>query len=185
MFGYDLTPSSSRVSISLRVGKNAHSMNARLHTGEWAESLVKKHSSPSLIRKRLFQRSQDSSRQDVCGPCTDVFLLLACYFPHYTLCLLQVVNTLSCAHPHCQSTFAGVDDLISHLVNFHCQLQFRPRRLTFVSVEKYEVKSLRWGFIRDSVFFQIFLELEIHPWEDEWNNNGWTRWSGREWRWTR
>lgn len=50
----------------------------------------------------------------------------------------KVVNTLSCAHPHCQSTFAGVDDLISHLVNFHCQLQFRPRRLTFVSVEKYE-----------------------------------------------
>ncbi|KAK6043174.1 hypothetical protein COOONC_19321, partial [Cooperia oncophora] len=47
-------------------------------------------------------------------------------------------DTLACAHPHCQSTFSSVDDLISHLVSFHCQHQFRPRKLTFISREKYE-----------------------------------------------
>ncbi|KAK6013777.1 zinc finger, C2H2 type [Ostertagia ostertagi] len=49
------------------------------------------------------------------------------------------METLACAHQHCHSTFSLVDDLISHLVNFHCQHQFRPRKLTFVSPEKYEL----------------------------------------------
>ncbi|XGW06829.1 hypothetical protein V3C99_016838 [Haemonchus contortus] len=48
-------------------------------------------------------------------------------------------DTLACAHQHCQATFGHVDDLISHLVNFHCQHQFRQRKLTFVSPEKYEL----------------------------------------------
>ncbi|VDO30424.1 unnamed protein product [Haemonchus placei] len=48
-------------------------------------------------------------------------------------------DTLACAHQHCQATFSHVDDLISHLVNFHCQHQFRQRKLTFVSPEKYEL----------------------------------------------
>ncbi|CAJ0589172.1 unnamed protein product [Cylicocyclus nassatus] len=48
-------------------------------------------------------------------------------------------SLLTCAQPHCFLTFNCLDDLISHLVEFHCQQQFRPRRMTFVSVEKYEV----------------------------------------------
>ncbi|RCN30668.1 zinc finger, C2H2 type, partial [Ancylostoma caninum] len=47
-------------------------------------------------------------------------------------------SLLACAHTHCNSTFSCVDDLVSHLVAFHCQHQFRPRKLTFVTMEKYE-----------------------------------------------
>ncbi|KAK5981516.1 Zinc finger C2H2 type [Trichostrongylus colubriformis] len=48
-------------------------------------------------------------------------------------------HTLACAHSNCHSTFSHVDELISHLVYFHCQHQFRPRKLTFVSLKKYEL----------------------------------------------
>ncbi|EYB92315.1 hypothetical protein Y032_0195g1477 [Ancylostoma ceylanicum] len=47
-------------------------------------------------------------------------------------------NLLACPHTQCSSTFSCVDDLVSHLVVFHCQHQFRQRKLTFVTLEKYE-----------------------------------------------
>ncbi|KAK6757926.1 hypothetical protein RB195_015631 [Necator americanus] len=47
-------------------------------------------------------------------------------------------SPIGCAHFHCPVTFSSIDELVSHLVVFHCQHQFSPRKMTFMSTEKYE-----------------------------------------------
>ncbi|ETN77174.1 hypothetical protein NECAME_03274 [Necator americanus] len=49
-------------------------------------------------------------------------------------------SPIGCAHFHCPVTFSSIDELVSHLVVFHCQHQFSPRKMTFMSTEKYEVQ---------------------------------------------
>ncbi|VDL71953.1 unnamed protein product [Nippostrongylus brasiliensis] len=64
------------------------------------------------------------------------------------------LDTLLCAHPHCHATFPDIGDLISHLVSFHCQHQFRLRKLTFVSMEKYE----SWKSQHEKTYGTVMIE---------------------------
>ncbi|KAE9417767.1 hypothetical protein Angca_001296 [Angiostrongylus cantonensis] len=63
-------------------------------------------------------------------------------------------DALACPHPHCQLSFPHIDDLISHLVSFHCQHQFRQRKLTFISLEKYEA----WKSSQEKLFATTMIE---------------------------
>ncbi|VDM53775.1 unnamed protein product [Angiostrongylus costaricensis] len=63
-------------------------------------------------------------------------------------------DALACPHPHCQLSFPNIDDLISHLVSFHCQHQFRQRKLTFISLEKYEA----WKSSQEKLFATTMIE---------------------------
>ncbi|KAJ1374453.1 hypothetical protein KIN20_037142 [Parelaphostrongylus tenuis] len=63
-------------------------------------------------------------------------------------------DSLACAHPHCQQSFPTIDDMISHLVSFHCQHQFRQRKLTFLSLEKYEA----WKSSHEKMFAARMIE---------------------------